>query len=82
MRLIGSLWPLVIQGFALYTTLLSVCIVAEAQPPTKILRIGFLGTPPRSAISERIEAFRQGLREHGYDDGKNIGIEWRMQMGD
>ena len=81
MRLFGSLWPLVIQGFALYTTLLSVCIVAEAQPPTKIFRIGFLGTPPRSAISERIEAFRQGLREHGYDDGKNIGIEWRYADG-
>jgi putative ABC transport system substrate-binding protein len=80
-RVFGSLSPRVIRGFALYTTLLSVCIVAEAQPPTKIFRIGFLGTPPRSAISERIEAFRQGLRELGYDDGKNIGIEWRYADG-
>src|SRR5215831_10289815 len=53
---------------------------ADAQP-TKIHRIGFLGTPPRSAISERIEAFRQGLRELGYVEGKNIGIDWRYAEG-
>ena len=49
---------------------------AEAQQPTKIPRIGFLGYSP-SAIAARIEAFRQGLRELGYVEGKNIVIEWR-----
>ena len=32
-------------------------------------------------MSARIEAFRQGLRELGYVDGKNIIIEWRSIEG-
>jgi ABC-type uncharacterized transport system substrate-binding protein len=61
--------------------LLALCLSAEAQQPAKIPRIGFLGVPPRFAISERIEAFRQGLRDLGYVEGKNIGIEWRYAEG-
>jgi len=70
-----------ITALVLCALLLSWSFSVEAQQPTKILRIGFLGTPPRSAISERIEAFRQGLREHGYDEGKNTVIEWRYAEG-
>ena len=55
--------------------------VAEAQQPTKIPRIGYLAAPLPSTISERIEAFRQGLREIGYVEGKNIVIEWRFAEG-
>ncbi len=55
--------------------------LAEAQQPTKIPRIGYLtGTSP-SANAARIEAFRQGLRELGYVEGKNIVIEWRYAEG-
>ena len=54
---------------------------AEAQQPTKIPRIGFLSANAFSAISARIEAFRQGLRELGYVEGKNIVIEWRYAEG-
>ena len=61
--------------------LLAVAVMAEAQQPTKVPRIGFLGVPPRSAISERIEAFREGLRELGYVERKNIVIEWRYAEG-
>jgi putative tryptophan/tyrosine transport system substrate-binding protein len=55
--------------------------LAEAQQPTKIPRIGYLAVAPLSAESDRIEAFRQGLRELGYVEGKNIVIEWRSADG-
>jgi putative ABC transport system substrate-binding protein len=54
---------------------------AEAQQPTKIPRIGYLGGNSPSANRARIEAFRQGLRELGYVEGKNIVIEWRHHEG-
>ena len=44
-------------------------------------RIGFLAAASPSAISARIEAFRQGLRELGYMEGKNIVVEWRYAEG-
>jgi ABC-type uncharacterized transport system substrate-binding protein len=54
---------------------------AEAQQPKKIPRIGFLSGATPSTISTRVEAFRQGLRELGYWEGKNIVIEWRYAEG-
>jgi putative ABC transport system substrate-binding protein len=54
---------------------------AQAQQPTKIPRIGYLGGTSRSANPVRPEAFRQGLRELGYVEGKNIVIEWRHHEG-
>jgi putative ABC transport system substrate-binding protein len=57
------------------------CIAAEAQQPGKISRIGFLITSSPSAIAPRMEAFRQGLRELGYAEGKNIVIERRHAEG-
>jgi len=61
---------------------LTVCAVtAEAQQPTKIPRIGFLSAAPLSSMSARIDAFRQRLRELGYEEGKNIAIEYRYADG-
>ena len=54
--------------------------VAQAQQPTKIPRIGYLGGSAASNLARR-EAFRQGLRELGYVEGKNIVIEWRYSEG-
>jgi putative ABC transport system substrate-binding protein len=54
---------------------------AQAQQPTKIPRIGYLTATSLSVNSARIEAFRQGLRELGYVEGKNIVIEWRSAEG-
>ena len=53
------------------SALLAAPLAAEAQPPTKIPRIGFLTAVPLSVMSARTEAFRQGLRELGYVEGKN-----------
>jgi ABC-type uncharacterized transport system substrate-binding protein len=50
---------------------------ADAQQPGKIPTVGFLSTVPRAAILGRSEAFRDGLRQLGYLEGKNIVIEWR-----
>ena len=68
-------------SFALCAMLLALCASAEAQQPTKIPRIGFLAVVSPSAVSDRIEAFRHGLRELGYVEGKNIVIEARYAEG-
>jgi putative ABC transport system substrate-binding protein len=54
---------------------------AEAQQPKRVPRIGFLTGSSPSVFPGRIEAFRQGLRELGYVEGKNIVIEWRYTEG-
>ena len=54
---------------------------AKAQQPTKIPRIGYLNASSPSTNPDRVEAFRQGLRELGYVDGKNIVIEYRAAEG-
>ena len=66
---------------ALCTVLFALCVSAHAQQPTKIPRIGLLFTATPSAAAARIEAFRQGLRELGYVEGKNILIEQRYAEG-
>jgi putative ABC transport system substrate-binding protein len=66
---------------ALCSVLLAPRLPAQAQQPAKIPRIGWLGGTSRSASSGRIEAFRQGLRELGYVEGKNISIAYRFAEG-
>jgi putative ABC transport system substrate-binding protein len=66
---------------ALVVTLAMCGARAEAQQPTKIPRIGYLGGISPSSNPARIERFRQGLRELGYIEGKNIVIEWRHHEG-
>lgn len=61
--------------------LLALCVSAEAQQPTKIARIGYLSGTSYSANSARVDAFRQGLRELGYVEGKTIVVEWRYAEG-
>ena len=51
-------------------------VVAEAQP-ARIARIGFLDLAPASAWTNEVAAFRAGLRDLGYEEGKNIVIEFR-----
>jgi putative tryptophan/tyrosine transport system substrate-binding protein len=54
---------------------------AKAQQPTKLSRIGWLTGSTLSSNAHRTDAFRQGLRELGYVEGKNIVIEWRGADG-
>jgi ABC-type uncharacterized transport system substrate-binding protein len=66
-----------IFGIALCAVFYPRCAPVEAQQPTKVPRIGYLSTVSPSVNRARIEALRQGLRELGYTEGKNIIIEWR-----
>jgi putative ABC transport system substrate-binding protein len=61
--------------------LFALCASADAQQPTKVPRIGFLTGVSPATNSARHEAFRQGLRELGYVEGKNIVIEYRSAEG-
>jgi putative ABC transport system substrate-binding protein len=51
-------------------------LVAEGQQAGKVYRIGVLS--PGTAPAGPLEALRQGLRELGYDEGRNITVEWRF----
>jgi putative ABC transport system substrate-binding protein len=50
--------------------------VAQAQQPNKIPRVVFLSVQPPSFLSARFDAFRHGVRELGYTEGKNVVIEY------
>jgi putative ABC transport system substrate-binding protein len=65
----------------LATGLLITAQSAEAQEGKKVPRIGFLSAGSSSTYSPRIEAFRQGLRELGYAEGKNVTIQPRFAEG-
>lgn len=54
---------------------------AQAQQPENIPRIGYLEAVSPSISAVRTEAFRQGLRELGYVEGKNIVTEYRYAEG-
>jgi putative tryptophan/tyrosine transport system substrate-binding protein len=70
-----------IRVLTLCAMLFALCSSAGAQQPAKVPRIGYLSVSSPSAMSTRIEAFRQGLRELRYVEGKNIVIEWRSAEG-
>ena len=55
--------------------------MAQAQQAGKVPRIGFLFASNPSATGGRTQAFRQGLHERGYVEGKNILIEYRYAEG-
>jgi putative tryptophan/tyrosine transport system substrate-binding protein len=67
-----------IIGLALGSILLAVGLPAHAQQPTKVARIGYLNPGDPVSRTYRTEAFRRGLRELSYIEGKNIIIEYRF----
>lgn len=54
---------------------------AGAQPTARAYRIGFLGLSSPSDYAPYLNAFLQGLRELGYEEGRNIGIDYRWADG-
>jgi len=64
-----------------FASLLGVPLASLGQQPAKVARVGFLEASTPSAIAARVEAFRQGLRDLGYVEGKNVVIEYRYAEG-
>jgi putative ABC transport system substrate-binding protein len=66
---------------ALVVFLLAAPLTADAQPAGKVHRIGMLETTSMALNAANLEAFRQGLRELGYVEGRNYIIEFRSADG-
>ncbi|MGB9001510.1 MAG: ABC transporter substrate-binding protein, partial [Pseudolabrys sp.] len=56
-------------------------LAAHAQQAGKVHRIGFLGSATAAGSAKAVESLRTGLREFGYVEGTNIGIEFRWAEG-
>jgi putative ABC transport system substrate-binding protein len=52
-----------------------------AQPQTKVWRIGYLATSDPATMRPQLNEFREGMRERGYVEGKNLTIEYRWAVG-
>jgi putative tryptophan/tyrosine transport system substrate-binding protein len=61
--------------------LLSVPLAAEAQQAGKVNRLGFLSPLSSSGAAPDEQAFREGLRDLGWVEGKNIRIDYRHAEG-
>ena len=70
-----------VPSILVVVVLLAVGVIAEAQQPKKVSRIGFLSMGNPTSESPRSEAIRQALRELGYIEGQNIAIEYRYAEG-
>ena len=70
-----------IFGLALSALLLALGVSAEAQQPAKMPRVGYLSGTDLQGSGSLLEGFRQGLRDHGYVEGKNIIVEYRFAEG-
>jgi putative tryptophan/tyrosine transport system substrate-binding protein len=61
--------------------LLAVAVLAEAQQPKKVPRIGYLSNTDPAGESTRSEAIRVAVQERGYREGQNIATESRCAEG-
>jgi putative tryptophan/tyrosine transport system substrate-binding protein len=70
-----------ITALTLGALLFALSVPVWAQQATKVPQIGFIIVTSPSANAARIDAFRQGLRDLGYVEGKNIVIQYRWAEG-
>jgi putative ABC transport system substrate-binding protein len=61
--------------------LLTAPLAAEAQPAGTVYRIGFLGNSTEALEADLVGPFREGLRERGYVEGRDLTIEYRWAEG-
>jgi putative ABC transport system substrate-binding protein len=70
-----------VSSILIAVVLLAVAVIAEAQQPKKVTRIGYLSGIDPVTDSARAEGIRQSLRELGYIEGQNVAIEYRYAEG-
>jgi len=68
-------------SFALSLMLLTLSVSSQAQQPTKTWKIGVLVSSTEALNKSRDEALRQGLRDFGYEEGKNIVMDYKYAEG-
>ena len=71
-----------VPSILVVVVLLAVAVIAEAQQPKKVQRIGYLSSSDPATDSNRSEPFRLALRELGYIEGENIAIQYRYRYGE
>src|SRR5262249_22895910 len=70
-----------VPSFLVAVMLLAGAVLAEAQQPAKIPRIGYLSNADPATDSARAGGLRLALRELGYIEGQNIAFEYRYAEG-
>jgi putative tryptophan/tyrosine transport system substrate-binding protein len=80
-RMVDAMRKAGVLAILFVVVLLAIAVIAEAQQLGRIPRIGILVAASASSYKARVEAFRQGLRELGYIEGKTILIEYRYSEG-
>jgi putative ABC transport system substrate-binding protein len=71
-----------LAALALALVLLAAPLAAEAQQAGQVWRIGVLILQPTSpTLHQRLDAFRDGLRAHGWVEGAGIALEYRYAEG-
>jgi len=73
--------PAAILIFALALISVAAPLTGEAQQAGRVYRIGFLGATSVSGYAPQVQAFRGGLRDLGYVEGKNLVIDFRWAEG-
>jgi putative ABC transport system substrate-binding protein len=86
MKVISDQWSVVRKrGFclALCAVLIALCVSVEAQPTKKMAQIGYLSQQSgRSGLTNTLVAIKEGLRELGWVEGKQIKFKHRYAGGD
>src|ERR1700751_1995139 len=68
-------------GFIITLGILLGSLAAQAQQTGNVYRIGFLGNSAEALEANLVGPFREGLRDLGYTEGRNILIEYRWAEG-